>query len=85
MAAKLTRFKLTHMSIVKELSCRWIMSTYDHIRSFSEIVKNGFNMAGITSAVENGVELPEDLVAAESSDSEDSFSSDNEWSGDTDE
>ena len=32
----------TRMSIVKELSCRWIMSAYDHIRSSSEIVKNGF-------------------------------------------
>ena len=34
-------------------------------------VKNGFKKAGITSAVENGVELAEDLLVAESSESED--------------
>jgi hypothetical protein len=42
------------MSIVKELSCKWIMSAYDHIRSSPEIVKNGFKKAGIVNAIENG-------------------------------
>ena len=75
----------TRMSIVKELSCRWIMSAYDHICSSSDIVKNGFKKTRITSAVENGVELPEDFVTAESIDSEDPFNSDDDWNGDTDE
>ena len=30
------------MSIVKKLSCRWIMSAYNHIHSSPEIVRNGF-------------------------------------------
>lgn len=70
------------MSIVKELSCKWIMCAYDHIRSSSEIVQNGFKKAGITSAVENGVELSEytPVVATE-----DPFNSDDDWSDDTDE
>ena len=47
------------------------------------IVQDGFKKAGITSAVENGVELPEDIVATESD--EDPFNSDDDWSDDTDE
>ena len=43
------------MSTVKELSRKWIMSAYDHIRSSPEIVKNGFKKAGITYAIENGI------------------------------
>ena len=46
----------TRMSVVKELSCKWIMSGYDHIRSSPEIVRNGFKKAGIISAIEDGVE-----------------------------
>ena len=59
------------------------MSAYDHVRSSSEIVQNGFKKAGITSAVENGVELPEDFVATESG--EDPLNSDDDWNDDTDE
>ena len=44
------------MSVVKELSCKWIMSGYDHIRFSPEIVQNGFKKAGIISAIEDGVE-----------------------------
>ena len=43
------------MFTVKELSRKWIMSAYDHIRSSPEIVKNGFKKAGITYAIENGI------------------------------
>ena len=46
----------TRMSVVKELSCKWIMSANDHIRSSPEIIKNGFKKAGIISAIEHGVE-----------------------------
>ena len=55
-----------------------------HICSCSEIVKNGFKKARITSAVENGVDLPEDFLAAESIDSEGPFNSDNNRNGDKD-
>ena len=46
----------TRMSVVKELSCMWIMSGYDHMRSSPEIIRNGFKKAGIISAIEDGVE-----------------------------
>ena len=41
------------MSVVKELSCKWIISGYDHIRSSPEIIRNGFKKAGIISAIEH--------------------------------
>ena len=46
----------TLMSVVKQLSCMWIMSGYDHMRSSPEIIRNGFKKAGIISAIEDGVE-----------------------------
>ena len=46
----------TRMSVVLELSCKWIMSGYDHIRSSQEIVKHRFKKAGIISAIDDGVE-----------------------------
>lgn len=46
----------TRMSVAKELSCKWIMSGYDHIHSSPKIVQNGFKKAGIISAIEDGVE-----------------------------
>ena len=61
------------------------MSAYDHNCFSSDTVKNGFEKAGITSAVENGVELPEDFIAVESIDSDDPFNSDDDWNGDRDE
>ena len=56
----------TRMSVVKE--CKWIMSAYDHVHSSSEIVKNGFKKAGITTVVEKGVEQPEELARVLESD-----------------
>ncbi len=41
------------MSTVKGVSCKWIMSAYDHIRSSPEIVKSGFRKAGIAHAIES--------------------------------
>ena len=45
----------TRMTVIKELSCKWIMSAYDHVHSSPEIVKNGFKKAGIVSAIKDGV------------------------------
>ena len=42
--------------VVKQLSCMWIMSGYDHMRSSPEIIRNGLKKAGIISAIEDGVE-----------------------------
>ena len=30
------------MSVLKEHSCKWLMSAYDHIRSHPDIIINGF-------------------------------------------
>ena len=43
------------MSVVKELSCKWITSGYNHIHCSPDIL-NGFKKAGIISAIEHGVE-----------------------------
>ena len=45
------------MSLMKELSSRWFISAYDHIRYNPDIVKHGFKKTGITKALEKG--LPE--------------------------
>ena len=46
----------TRMSVVKELSCKRIMSAYDHICSSPEMIRKGFKKAGIISAIEEEVE-----------------------------
>lgn len=46
-------------------------------------MKNGFKKAGITSATENGVELPEGFRATEFIDSGDPCNPDDKWNGDT--
>ena len=43
------------MSVVKELSCKWIKSGYNHIHSSLKIIRNGFKV-GIITAIEYGVE-----------------------------
>ena len=66
------------MSVMKELSSRWFISAYDHIRSNPDIVKNGFKKAGITEALEK--DLPEadlDLDLQDLSEN-DPFSSDSD-------
>ena len=57
------------MSIVKELSSRWILSAYDYICSSPDIVRNGFRKAGIATAIEDGIEAPNTMVS-ESDDEE---------------
>ena len=59
------------MSVIKELSSRWIMSAYDHIRSSPDIICNGFRKAGITSAIENGIEASDPLISATFRESDD--------------
>ena len=63
------------MSVVKELSSKWIVSAYDYIRSSPEIIRNGFKKAGITSAIEDGIEAAEIAVTPQDSDN-DPFDSD---------
>ena len=41
------------MSVIKEVSSKWLLSTYDHIKSHPDIVQNGFRKAGIPGALEN--------------------------------
>ena len=40
----------TSMSVVKELSCKWIMYGYDHICSSPEIIRNGFQVTANSEA-----------------------------------
>ena len=68
----------TRMSIVKEMSCTWIMSVYEHICSSSDTVKTGFKKEGITSAIEKKLQLPQHFVATKSIDSEDPFNFDDD-------
>ena len=68
------------MSIVKELSCKWIMSAYDHIHCSPEIVRNGFMKAGIISAIENGVETAETSTDPNLNSDKDPFDSEDDVS-----
>ena len=45
------------LSIMKELEAKWIVSTYDYLKSNPSIVTNGFKAAGIIDAIE-GRDLP---------------------------
>ena len=77
----------TRMSVVKQLSCMWIMSgyaefgadqdAYDHMRSSPEIIRNGFKKAGIISAIEDGVEQAALVADATLESDKDPFDSDN--------
>ena len=51
------------MSIVKELSSRWILSAYGYIHSSPDIIRNRFRKAGITSAIKDGIEAPNAMVS----------------------
>ena len=39
------------LSIVKPLSAKWIMKTYDYLKSNTQIISNGFRAAGIASCL----------------------------------
>ena len=49
----------TGLTVMKPLHARWIIGLYDHLRNSSELIKNGFKQAGITSAIE-GELAPDD-------------------------
>ena len=68
----------TLMSVVKQLSCMWIMSGYDHMRSSPEIIRNGFKKAGIISAIEDGVEQAALVADATLESDKDPFDSDSD-------
>ena len=40
------------LSVMKPLSARWIISTYDYLRTKAEIVRGGFVEAGICEAMD---------------------------------
>ena len=69
------------MSVVKELSGTWSVSTYDYIGSSPVIIENAFKKAGIISGIENGVKGPGPVISVTSQESDnDPFDSE----GDTD-
>ena len=41
----------TRMSVVKEISAKWIVSAYDYLKSKPDIIINGFKKAGIVGAI----------------------------------
>ena len=41
------------LSVMKEMSAKWLEGLYDHLRASRQIIINGFKKAGITDAVEN--------------------------------
>ena len=62
------------MSLIKEHSCKWLVSAYDHIRSHPDIIVNGFKKAGIIDALGNKLPAPDNL-AIENGDDDDPFAS----------
>ena len=42
----------TNLTLTKPIHARWVIVLYDHLRNRTELIKNGFNQAGITEAVE---------------------------------
>ena len=66
------------MSVMKELSSRWFISAYDHIRSNPDIVKNGFKKAGITGALEKGLPDADSELALQDLSDIDPFPSDSD-------
>ena len=41
------------LSVMKELSAKWLEGLYDHLRASNKIIVNGFKEAGIKEAIEN--------------------------------
>ena len=48
--------------MLKEHSCKWLVSAYDYIRSYPDIIVNGFRKAGIIDALENELPAPDNLA-----------------------
>ena len=41
------------LSVMKELSAKWLEGLYDHLRASDEIIVNGFKESGIKEAIDN--------------------------------
>ena len=41
------------LSVMKELSAKWLEGLYDHLRASTQLIINGFKEAGILGAIEN--------------------------------
>ena len=63
------------MSVLKEHSCKWLVSAYDYIRSHPDIIVNGFRKAGIIDALENELPAPDNLAIEDDRDDYDLFAS----------
>ena len=56
----------TKVSVMKPIHTRWLVGLYDHLRNKPEVIRKGFEMAGIVEAVTKELEPEdpfEDLVA----------------------
>ena len=43
----------TKMSIMKEISVKWMISAFDYVSSHPEIIRNGFKEAGIVNVLKD--------------------------------
>ena len=41
------------MSIMKEISVKWMISAFDYVSSHPEIIRNGFKEAGIVNVLKD--------------------------------
>ena len=56
----------TKLSVMKPIHARWLVGLYDHLQNKPEVIRKGFEMAGIVEAVTRELEPEdpfEDLVA----------------------
>ena len=51
----------TKLSVMKPIHARWLVGLYDHLQNKPEVIRKGFEMAGIVAAVTD--DPFEDLVA----------------------
>ena len=45
--------RATRLSVMKELSAKWLEGLYDHLRNTIQVIVNVFTEAGILDAIEN--------------------------------
>ena len=56
----------TKLSVMKPIHARWLVGLYNHLQNKPEVIRKGFEMAGIVEAVTRELEPEdpfEDLVA----------------------
>ena len=68
----------TRMSIIKEVSAKWITSAFDYIRSHPNIIINGFVKAGILDSSSGQAESSSSHAASTVVES-DPFASDSDY------